>query len=192
MEVLRRTSPKLVENLTPKPLMLGVIAKVLQNLLQEQVSIRDLRTIAETLAEHGVKSQDAGVLTAVTRVALGRQIIQSIFGMATELSVMTLHPSLEQILQQSTQGADGKVMAFEPGLARMLHSSLSESTQSQLSKGQPAVLLVAQNLRAFLSRMVRHGIQGLHVLSYEEIPEDKQIKVIASVGNSLPAQTPNR
>ncbi|MBC8211993.1 MAG: flagellar biosynthesis protein FlhA [Gammaproteobacteria bacterium] len=192
MDVLKRTSPRLVENLTPKPLSLSVIAKVLQNLLQEQVSIRDLRSIAETLADHGNKSQDAGVLTVLTRVALGRQIIQSIFGMASELSVMTLHPSLEQILQQTTQGADGKVMAFEPGLAQMLHNSLKESTQNQLSKGQPAVLLVSQNLRAFLSRMVRHGIQGLHVLSYEEIPEDKQIKVIASVGNPLPAQPSNR
>ena len=188
MEVLKRTSPKLVENLTPKPLSLSIIAKVLQNLLQEQVSIRDLRSIAETLADHGIQSQDAGMLTAATRVSLGRQIVQSIFGMASELSVMTLHPSLEQILQQTAQGADGKVMAFEPGLAQMMHNSLKESTQNQLSKGQPAVLLVSQNLRAFLSRMVRHGIQGLHVLSYEEIPEDKQIKVIASVGAPAPVE----
>ncbi len=183
MDVLKRSAPKLVENLTPKPLSLSVIAKVLQNLLQEQVSIRDLRTIAETLAENGAQSQDAGVLTALTRIALGRQIVQNIFGMAQELPVMTLHPSLEQILQQSVQGADGKVMAFEPGLAQMMHSSLQQETQNQLSRGEPAVLLVSQNLRAFISRMVRHGIQGLQVLSFEEIPEDKQIKVIASIGN---------
>ncbi len=183
MDVLKRSSPKLVESLTPKPLPLSVIAKVLQNLLQEQVSIRDLRTIAETLAEHGAQSQDAGVLTALTRIALGRQIVQNIFGMAQELPVMTLHPNLEQILQQSVQGGDGKVMAFEPGLAQMMHNSLKEATQNQLSRGEPAVLLVSQNLRAFISRMVRHGIQGLQVLSFEEIPEDKQIKVIASIGN---------
>ena len=192
MEVLKRNSPKLVENLTPKPLSLSIIAKVLQNLLLEQVSIRDLRSIAETLAEHGHHSQDAGALTALTRVALGRQIVQNIYGMARELAVMTLHPSLEQILQQTTQGADGKMMAFEPGLAQMMHNSLRESTQNQLSKGQPAVLLVSQNLRAFLSRMVRHGIQGLHVLSYEEIPEDKQIKVVASVGNPATATPATR
>jgi flagellar biosynthesis protein FlhA len=183
MEVLKRNAPKLVENLTPKPLPLSVIARVLQNLLQEQISIKDLRSIAETLADHGQQSQDAGVLTALVRVALGRQIVQNIFGMAPELSVMTLHPSLEQILQQSAQGEQGKMLAFEPGLAQMMHNSLKEGTQNQLAKGQPAVLLVSQNLRAFLARMVRHGIQGLHVLSYEEIPEDKQIRVIASVGN---------
>lgn len=188
MEVLKRNAPKLVENLTPKPLSLSVIVRVLQALLQEQISIRDLRTIAETLADYGQHSQDPGVLTAQVRVALGRQIIQSIYGMASELTVMTLHPSLEQILQQSTQGEGGKMMAFEPGLAQMMHNSLKESTQNQLARGQPAVLLVSQNLRAFLARMVRHGIQGLHVLSYEEIPEDKQIKVIASVGSPAPAQ----
>ena len=100
---------------------------------------------------------------------------------------MTLHPSLEQILQQSVKGEDGKVMAFEPGIAQMMHNSLKESTQNQLARGLPAVLLVSQSLRAFIARMMRHGIQGLQVLSYEEIPEDKQIKVVASVGNPGPA-----
>ncbi len=191
LEVLKRDTPKLVENLTPTPLPLSVIARVLQNLLQEQVSIRDLRTIAETLADHGQQSQDVGILTALVRVALGRQIVQNIFGMAPELSVMTLHPSLEQILQKSIQGEDGKMMAFEPGLAQMMHGSLKEHTENQLARGLPAVLLVSQGLRAFIARMVRHGIQGLHVLSYEEIPEDKQIKVVASVGNPAAATDMN-
>ncbi len=182
MDVLKRSAPKLVESLTPKPLELGVIVKVFQNLLQEQISIRDLRTIAETLAEHGHKSQDAGILSAQVRIKLGRQIVQNIFGMASELSVMALHPSLEQILLQSVQGQDGNVMAFEPGLAQMIHSSLKEASDNQSARGAPAVLLVSQGLRAFLSRMVRHAIPGLHVLSYDEVPDDKQIRVIASIG----------
>ncbi|MCP5009981.1 MAG: flagellar biosynthesis protein FlhA, partial [Aestuariibacter sp.] len=182
MDVLKRSAPKLVENLTPKPLELGIIVKVFQNLLQEQISIRDLRTIAETLAEHGHKSQDAGILSAQARIKLGRQIVQNIFGMASELSVMALHPSLEQILLQSVQGQDGNVMAFEPGLAQMIHSSLKEASDNQSARGEAAVLLVSQSLRAFLSRMVRHAIPGLHVLSYDEIPDDKQIRVIASIG----------
>ena len=186
LNILKRSYPKLVENLTPKPLSLSVITRVLQNLLQEQVSIRDLRSIAETLAEFGHQSQDPAVLTERVRVALGRQIVQGIYGMAKELTVMTLHPSLEQILQQSVQGQDGQVMAFEPGLAQMLHSQLKEQAETLQARGEPAVLLVSQNLRAFLSRMLRHGIPGLHVLSYDEIPEDKQIKVVASVGAPLP------
>ncbi len=182
MDVLKRSAPKLVESLTPKPLELGVIVKVFQNLLQEQISIRDLRTIAETLAEHGHKSQDAGILSAQTRIKLGRQIVQNIFGMASELSVMALHPSLEQILLQSVQSQDGSVMAFEPGIAQMIHSSLKEASDNQTARGEAAVLLVSQGLRAFLSRMVRHAIPGLHVLSYDEIPDDKQIRVVASIG----------
>ena len=182
LEVLKRNSPKLVEGLTPKPLELSVIVKVLQNLLQEQVAIRDLRTIAETLAEHGGKSQEAGVLSAQVRVALGRQIVQNIFGMASELTVMTLHPSLEQILLQSVQGQDGNVMAFEPGMAQMIHSSLKQASENQQARGEAAVLLVSQSLRSMLARMVRHAIPGLHVLSYDEVPDDKQLRVVANIG----------
>lgn len=182
LEVLKRSSPKLVEGLTPKPLELSVIVKVLQNLLQEQIAIRDLRSIAETLAEHGGKSQDAGALSAMVRISLGRQIVQSIFGMAPELTVMTLHPSLEQILLQSVQGQDGNVMAFEPGLSQMMHNSLKQAAENQQARGEPMVLLVSQSLRAFLARMVRHAIPGLQVLSYDEVPDDKQLRVVASVG----------
>lgn len=182
MDVLRRTAPKLVDGLTPKPLELGVIVKVFQNLLQERIPIRDLRTIAETLAEHGTRSQDAGVLSAQVRIGLGRQIVQNIYGMATELPVLSLHPSLEQILQQSVKDQDGSVMAFEPGLAQMIHESLKEAAENQIARGEPAVLLVSQKLRAFLARMVRHAIPGLHVLSYDEVADDKQIRVVASIG----------
>ncbi len=182
LEVLKRSSPKLVEGLTPKPLELSVIVKVLQNLLQEQVAIRDLRTIAETLAEHGSKSQDAGVLSAQVRVNLGRQIVQNIFAMASELTVMTLHPTLEQILLQSVQGQDGNVMAFEPGMAQMIHSSLKQASENQQARGEAAVLLVSQSLRTLLARMVRHAIPGLHVLSYDEVPDDKQLRVVANIG----------
>ncbi|MFT5505837.1 MAG: flagellar biosynthesis protein FlhA [Gammaproteobacteria bacterium] len=182
LDVLKRSAPKLVESLTPKLLELGVIVKVFQNLLQENISIRDLRSIAETLAEFGSRSQDAGVLSAQVRICLGRQIVQSIYGMASELSVMTLHPSLEQILLQSVQEQDGSVLAFEPGLAQMMHSSLKENAENQSAKGQPTVLLVAQALRWSFARMVRHAIPGLHVLSYDEVPDDKQLRVVASIG----------
>ena len=182
IDVLKRSAPKLVDNLMPKVLELGVIVKVLQNLLQERIPIRDLRTIAETLAEQGTRSQDAVILTAHVRISLGRLIVQNIYGMASELAIMTLHPNLEQILQQSVQGQDGTVRAFEPGMTQMIHSSLREATENQLAKGDPAVLLLSQNLRSFLARMVRHAIPELHVLSYDEVPDDKQLKVIASIG----------
>ena len=182
LEKLRETAPKLVEDLVPDTVPLSVIHKVLQNLLQEDVPIRDLRTIAETLAAHGSRSQDSGALTAAVRVALGRSIIQQINGLSEELPVVTLDPSLEQLLLQSLQaeGADG--MSIEPGLADRMLKALADTAQRQEAMGQPAILIVPAPIRMTLSRFVRHAVSGLHVLSYHEIPDNKRIKIIATVG----------
>ncbi len=182
LDMLAKSAPKLVEDLVPKALSLGGLLKVLQNLLEEQIPVRDMRTIAETLAEYAPHSQDAGVLTAAVRASLGRSIVQHINGMAPDLPVITLDPSLEQILQQSVQStADGNA-GFEPGLADRMHSALAESAQRQEAIGQPAVLLVSPGVRAWLARLVRHSIPGLHVLAYNEVPDNKQIKVVSTVG----------
>ena len=117
---LAKTAPKLIEDLVPTALSLGVILKVLQNLLEERVSIRDIRTIAETLAGHASKSQDPAVLTAAARIALGRLIVQQINGMAQELPVITLDPGLEQILQNSIQVSGSTGIGLEPGLAERM------------------------------------------------------------------------
>ena len=178
---LAKTAPKLVEDLVPKTLPLGVVVKVLQNLLEERVAIRDIRTIAETLADQAAHSQDAGILTASVRQALARSIVQQINGMAAELPVITLDPSLEQILLQPLQGgSDGA--GFEPGLAERLQKSLADIAQRQELAGQPAVLLVPPNLRAMLARFLRHAVAGLTVLAYNEVPGNKQIRIVATVG----------
>ncbi len=182
LDKLSTSAPKLVENLVPDTLSLGVVVKVLQNLLQEGVPIRDIRSIAETLAEYASRSQDPDVLTAATRVALGRMIVQQINGMGAELPVITLDPNLEQLLHQSVQASEGGVIGVEPGLAERLHTALTESAQKQEVLGQAAVLLVSAAIRSMLARFVRHTIPSLHVLAYNEIPSDKQIKIIATVG----------
>ncbi len=182
LDKLSKSAPKLVEDLVPKQLSLATVLKVLQSLLQEHIAIRDMRTIAETLAEHAPISQDAGVLTAAVRVALGRSIVQQISGMGAELSVLTLEPSLEQILHQTLQGGAEGAGGLEPGLAENLHKSLIEETQRQEAAGRPAVLLVSQAVRTLLARFVRHSIPGLHVLAFNEIPDNKQVKIMATVG----------
>jgi flagellar biosynthesis protein FlhA len=178
---LAKSAPKLVEDLVPKTLALGTVVKVLQNLLEEKVPIRDIRTIAETLADHATQSQDAGVLTGVVRMALARSIVQQINGMNAELPVITLDPALEQILQQPLQAGAGGA-GFEPGLAERLQKSLVEVTQRQESASQPAVLLVPPGLRAMLARFLRHAVPGLTVLAYNEIPGNKQVRIVATVG----------
>jgi len=179
---LGKSAPKLVEDLVPKILPLGVVVKVLQNLLQEGVPIRDMRSIAETLAEFGGKSQDSDILTSAVRVALGRSILHEISAIQGELPVITLDSELERLLHKSLQTAGEGGAGIEPGLAEQMHKSLEESTQKMEMEGQAAVLLVSSYVRPWLARFVRHSISGLHVLAYNEIPEDRQIKVVSTVG----------
>ena len=182
LDVLGRQSPKLVENLVPKTLSLGVVLRVMQTLLEEQVAIRDMRTIAETLAEHGAKSQDPGVLTAAVRVSLSRAIVQGIVGTASELPLIALDPSLEQILQKSSQGAGSSGPGIEPGLAERLQKSIAEAAQRQEMAGEPAVVVVSPDIRAWVARWLRSAVRGLNVLAYTEIPDTKRIRVVATVG----------
>ena len=135
-----------------------------------------------SLAEFGSKSQDPGVLTAVVRAALGGLIVQRIHGTEKELPVITLDPGLEQLLQKVMQTAGTDGAGLEPGLAEQLHKSLEEKTQKFEVEGHPAILLASSLVRPWLARFVRHSIPGLNVLAYNEIPEDRQIKVVASIG----------
>jgi flagellar biosynthesis protein FlhA len=182
LDNLAKSAPKLVEDLVPKTLPLGVVVKVLQNLLQEHVPIRDMRSIVETLAEYGLRSQDPDILTSAVRASLGRLIIHEISGMQDELPVITLDHELEQLLHKSLQTAGESGVGIEPGLAEQMHASLQESMQKMEMEGQTAVLLVSSYIRPWLSRFVRHSIPGLHVLAYNEIPADRQIKVVSTVG----------
>ncbi len=178
LATLAKSAPKLVEDLTPKALQLSVVVRVLQNLLIEKIPIRQLRRIAETLVENAPQSQDPSVLTAAVRTALGRFIVQEIAGMSPELPVYTLAPQLERVLQDSTQGNGA---ALEPGLAERLHQSLADCVSRQEARNEPAVVLVPGQVRAALSRLVRHSVPSLSVLAYSEVPEDKRLKLVGTI-----------
>ncbi|TAL86761.1 MAG: flagellar biosynthesis protein FlhA [Rhodanobacter sp.] len=183
LDRLASTAPKLVEDLVPKRLSLGVVVKVLQNLLAERVPIRNIRSIVESLAEHAGQSQDPGVLTASVRVALGRQIVQEITGLGTEVPVITLAPELEQILLSSLSGGGGVAgAAVEPGLADRLQQSVADAARRQEVSGEPAVLLVAPQLRPWLARFTRHVAQNLHVLAYNEVPDNRRVRLVQALG----------
>jgi flagellar biosynthesis protein FlhA len=182
LDRLAKTAPKLVENLTPGTLTLGVVVKVMQELLVDRVPVRNIRTIAETLAEHGGRTQDPLVLLGHVREALGGSIVQGLYGLRNELPVITLDASLEQLLKDGFKGGDGSP-TFEPGLADRLHGALLDATQQQELKGEPAVLLVPTALRPWLARFTRHGAPNLAVLAYGEIPHNKSLRVVASVGS---------
>ncbi len=185
LDHLAKSAPKLVENLVPKTLPLGTVARVLQNLLRESIPVRDLRTIAESLAEHAHISQDADALTSAVRVALRRLITQQINGLENDIAVITLGSELEQILLKSIQPQTGGSVVIEPGLADRLTEVLTDQAQRQEMNGQPAVLLVSPALRNGLARLVHRAVPGLTVLAYNEVAENKRIRVVANIGNLL-------
>jgi len=187
MQLLAKSSPKLAEELVPGLVSLSTLLKVLQALLQEQVPVRDIRTIAEAIANVAPKSQDPAAMVAAVRVSLARAIVQSIVGLEPELPVITLEPRLEQILlnslQKAGQGSEDGIL-LEPGMAEKLQRSLVEAAQRQEMLGKPVILLVAGPIRAMLSRFARLAVSSMHVLAYQEIPDNKQVTIVATVGQN--------
>ena len=184
LDHLAKEIPKLVEDLVPKVVPLGVLQKVLQNLLEEDIHIRDMRTIIETIAEISTRTQDAETLTAQVRIALGRSIIQQLYPSGTEMQVMSLDPQLERVLLQAIAGG-GDNASIELSLAETLIRETSSAAQRQEELGLPAVLLVPGNLRTLLSRFLRRGISQLKVLAHGEVPENKIIKVTSIIGGRV-------
>ncbi|MAL98564.1 MAG: flagellar biosynthesis protein FlhA [Alteromonadaceae bacterium] len=188
LDQLEKMSPKLSEELIPNTLSISLLLKVLQNLLLEEVPIRDMRSIAEAIVNVQPRSQDPQALTSAARLSLRRLIIQSICGNESDIPVITLDPQLEQMLlksrQQSQQSGSGDEigLVLEPNLVEKLQSSLRDAAQRQEMLGKPAILLVSAPLRPVLARFVRFGIERLYVLSYQEMPDNKQITIVSSVG----------
>jgi flagellar biosynthesis protein FlhA len=184
LDHVSREAPKLAEEVVPKLVPLSTLQKVLQNLLAEGVHVRDMRTILETIAEHGVRTQDAEELTAAARVRLSRAIVQQIFGGSRELEVVSLDPQLENMLLQASQTRGAEGPGLEPGLAERLLRQAGQVAQQREQLGQPAVLLVPAALRGLLSRFLRRAAPQLKVLSQSEVPDNRSVKVVALLGGA--------
>ncbi|AXE36047.1 flagellar biosynthesis protein FlhA [Chromobacterium phragmitis] len=177
-----KESPKLIEDLVPKVVPLGILQKVLQQLLSEGIHIRDFRTIVETLADHVPQNQDIDELTSAVRTALSRVIVQQLFPGEAELPLMTLEPQLESVLMQAVQSKAGG--GLEPGLAENLLSSAAQQTEQVEIQGYNPVLLTPPGLRPLLARFLRRALPQLRVISHNEIPDNKSIRIIAVIGGS--------
>jgi len=182
LDNLAKVAPKLVEGLVPDTIPLGSIQKVLQNLLEENIPIRDIRTIVEAISEQAVRNPDPEAITASTRMALSHSIVQHVNGVQADLPIITLDPELEQILLQTLHASNDGGASLEPGLAERMHKNLNDVAQQQEMSGESAILVVQAGLRSWISRFIRHSIPGLNVLSYNEIPDNKQIRIVANVG----------
>jgi flagellar biosynthesis protein FlhA len=182
ISTLNKNTPKLVEELVPRLLPLSSVVRVLQSLLAERVPIRNIKTIFETLTEYASRSQDPQVLQGHVRVALGRQIVQEIAGINGELPVITLDADLERLLQNSMNNVGTNGPGLEPGIAERLQQQLADAARRQELSGEAAVLLVPPQLRQTLARFVRAGVPGIHVLAWNEIPDNRKVRLVTAVG----------
>ena len=180
---LTREAPKLIEDVIPKLLPMASLQRVLQNLLEEGVHIRDMRTIIEVIATYAGRVQDPGELAAFVRVALGRAIVQQIFPGKAELQVAALDPSLERLLLQTLQASGADNTVIEPELANTLLRGAQAAARHQEQLGLPAVLLAPAALRVLMSRFLRRAIPLLKVIAHSEVPDARSIKVTSVIGS---------
>jgi flagellar biosynthesis protein FlhA len=181
LNLVAKTAPKLIEDLVPKVMSLAAVVRVLQGLLSEQVPIRNMRLILETLAEWAPRSNDPATLLTQVRIAMGRQIVQDIAGASAEVPVMSLDADLERLLTSALTG-NAANPSLEPGLAEKLQQRLSESARRREMAGEAAVLLVPPPLRAPLAGFVRSSVPGLRVLAWNEIPNNRKVRLVNTVG----------
>ena len=181
LDQLSQSAPKLVESVVPGLLSVGVVAKVLQNLLAEGVAVRDIRSIVEILADQAGRSQDPDVLTASVRPALGRMIMQQLTPVGQDLNVMTLDAGLEQQLHTVLQQSKDHGLAIEPNLAEQLLANLQNTSEKLVEQGIQPVLVVSPGVRPWLAKMVKHRVPGLVVLGYNEIPDEQGVQVVSTI-----------
>ncbi|CAN5151492.1 flagellar biosynthesis protein FlhA [soil metagenome] len=184
LDHIAKLVPKLVEEVVPKIVPIAVFQKVLQNLLAEGVHIRDLRTVLETIADVGNRTQDTMELTAAVRTSLGAAIIQQIYGYEKELPVIVLEPELERVIANALGRNANEPLGLEPNLADALVRNASTVTDRQEQQGVPAALLVPDVIRVPMSRLLRRLAPRLRVIAHGEIPETHSIRVSSVLGAS--------
>jgi len=182
LDNLAKHHPKVVEELVPSLLSLGKVQKVLQNLLDEDIPIRDLQTILEILADWAPTTADTEVLTEQVRAALSRTITHKYLGDSGELQVVTLAPSLEEELGRAiAEGERGRQLSMEPARAQQIIDGLSRTTRDLQAANITPVLLVHPQLRRHVRRLTERFIKGLAVLSFNEVEANARIQSVAVV-----------
>jgi len=182
MDHVNKYAPKLLDDIVPKLIPVATLQKVLQNLLEEGMHIRDLRTILEAIAETGAQTQNAADLTNAVRARLGRAIVQKIYGQTQEIDIIALDPEIERMLGQALSGDASTALAVEPGLGDMIVARTAEAAERQEQMGIPAVLLVPDRLRTQVARLMKRAVPRLKVLGHGEIPDFSAIRVSTVVG----------
>jgi flagellar biosynthesis protein FlhA len=183
IDMTSERTPRLIEEIIPKRITTSTVMKVLQNLLKEYIPVRDFKTIIETLADASTKTQDPNQLTIEVRLGLSRLIVQTIAGDREDLPVVTLDPSLEQMLIQSVDIENSEQrFALDPGMAEELQKSLEKTALDLEAADMPSILMVSAPIRALMAKFVRYNNRRIHVVSYQEVPDNKKVSIVSTVG----------
>ncbi|MGD8448941.1 MAG: flagellar biosynthesis protein FlhA, partial [Desulfobacterales bacterium] len=182
LDNLSKSYPKAVEELVPNLLSLGIVQKVMQNLIRERISIRDLLTIVETLADYAVLTKDPDLLTEYVRNKLSRSIISPYIGEDGFLKLITMDQNVEDLLIQGIQNADhGSYLSIDPKIADSIIASIKKESEKAMSKNIQPILLTSPVIRRHLKKMVEYFVPSLMVLSQSELLSDIGFKSIGKV-----------
>jgi flagellar biosynthesis protein FlhA len=181
IDAVKENYPAIVEELVPKIMTIGEIQKVLANLLKEGVSIRDMVTILETLADYAPVTHDTDMLTEYVRQALGRAISKKFFS-DNNANVITSDPNLEQVIMDSLQRTDhGNYLALDPSVSNKILSNLSKQVEKLVRLGQQPIILASPVVRLYFKRLTEQVLPGLIVLSYNELDPGLEIQAVGTV-----------
>ena len=181
IDKVKENYPAIVEELVPKMMTIGEIQKVIANLLKEGVSVRDMVTILETLADYAPSTHDTDLLTEYVRQALGRAISKR-FIKDKKSNVITLDPKLEQVIMDSVQKTEqGSYFTLEPGIINTIINNLSKQVQKLIQLGQQPIVLSSPVVRLYFRRLTEQSIPGLVVLSYNELDPGIEVQAVGTV-----------
>jgi flagellar biosynthesis protein FlhA len=185
LDNLSKSYPKAVEELVPNLLPLGIVQKVLQNLLQERISIRDMLTIVETLADYAPLTKDPELLTEYVRHKLSRSIISPYIGEDGILKLITVHQNVEDILLKGVQKTEhGAYLSIDPNIAEPIITAIKKEAEKAMAKNIQPILVTLPPLRRHLKKMVELLIPSLIVLSQSELLSDMRFQSIGEVNLS--------
>ncbi|MZQ81573.1 flagellar biosynthesis protein FlhA [Paenibacillus sp. 5J-6] len=179
---VRESYPALVDDLIPSVLSIGDVQKVLAKLLKEKISVRDLVTILETLADYGTYTKDPEILTEYVRQSLSRQITQQFTSLGDSLKVITVGPSVEKKIADSVQQSDqGSYLALDPSSSQIIYHRVSEQVSKLIQSGQQPVILTSPTIRMYLRQLLERTLQDIPVLSYSELEPSVEIQSMGVV-----------
>jgi flagellar biosynthesis protein FlhA len=189
LDTLAEKTPALAGALTPKLLSVAVVTQVLQRLLEEGISIRDLRSIASALVAVASKSQEPTELAELIRPALGASLVQELAGVKAPLAAVALDPSLESLLVQAMRANPGAAHPFDPALVTRVAEAVSAATRSLMNEGRRFAIVTVPQVRRPLWQLLRARLPGVPVLAFPDIPDDRDVEVLAVIGAAQPAPT---